>query len=286
MQSPLVLTGAAALLLGLAAAGADAQPEPAKARPKPAAPQTKTTDRTRLALPGRLAPERVTAAAAKWLREALAGQARSEAAEMLSAIVTGSQMGPGEGWFHAGQSKYSWDWLKQHFDVDQNGKITREEFHGPSDLFDRLDRDHDGVLTSSDFDWSERSLFAMQGMPASQWFRMADTNSNGRLSREEWLALFERASKGKDYLTPDDLREAFPLRPPPRPANAPKDSGPSPALLALGVLTGELGSVFEGPRIGGRAPDFALRTVDGKRQIGLSNFLGKKPIVLIFGSFT
>ena len=28
-----------------------------------------------------------------------------------------------------------------------------------------------GVLTSADFDWSDRSLYAMQGMPSSYWFR-------------------------------------------------------------------------------------------------------------------
>lgn len=34
------------------------------------------------------------------------------------------------------------------------------------------------------------------------------------------------------------------------------------------------------------APDFALKTLDGTETIRLSDFRGKKPVVLIFGSFT
>jgi peroxiredoxin len=41
-----------------------------------------------------------------------------------------------------------------------------------------------------------------------------------------------------------------------------------------------------GPRIGQRAPDFVLRTHDGKQRIALTDYLGKKPVVLVFGSFT
>ena len=34
------------------------------------------------------------------------------------------------------------------------------------------------------------------------------------------------------------------------------------------------------------APDFKLKTVDGKREVTLSSFAGKKPVALIFGSYT
>jgi hypothetical protein len=211
-----------------------------------------------------------------------------EIMEMVTAIANGSDMGPGDGWFHPGKSRYGWKWLAERYDLDRNGKITRDEFEGPSELFERLDRNHDGVLTSSDFDWSDRSLFAMQGMPSRFWFRSIDRNSNGRISIDEWKQLFERACKGKDYLTPDDLREAFPVAPPPRPADAPppKDNGPSPLVLMLGLFGGELGSFFEGPDIEQLAPDFILKTHDGKHQVHLADYRGKKPVVLVFGSFT
>ena len=37
---------------------------------------------------------------------------------------------------------------------------------------------------------------------------------------------------------------------------------------------------------GDMAPDFKLKTLDGSRTMRLSQFRGKKPVVLIFGSYT
>jgi hypothetical protein len=223
------------------------------------------------------------------LRLQVAGMRPPEALEMAGALAGLSNMGPGDGWFHDSQSRYTWRWLAARYDADHNGTITRKEFAGPADLFERLDRNHDGVLTASDFDWSDRSLYALQGMPARFWFSMLDRDSNGRVSKEEWLAAFERASKGKGYLTPDDLRETFPTAPPARRVDTPPPkptNEPSPLLLFERFLTGELGSFFEGPAVEQQAPDFTLKTQDGRRTIRLSQFRGHKPVVLVFGSFT
>jgi hypothetical protein len=223
------------------------------------------------------------------LRQSVSKVRQPEIVEMAVAIAGGSEMGPGEGWFHDSKTRFGWKWLAARYDTRHQGRIAAVDFPGPKALFERLDRNGDGVLTSADFDWSDRSLYAMQGMPARFWFSRIDTNSNGRISREEWNDLFNKVSQGKDYLTPDDLREAFPTSPPRRPANAPPPTTsdrPSPLTLAKGLLTGELGSMFEGPDIGQKAPDFELRTEDGKRSIRLSQYLGVKPIVLVFGSFT
>ncbi len=40
------------------------------------------------------------------------------------------------------------------------------------------------------------------------------------------------------------------------------------------------------PREGDPAPDFELRDAAGKNPVRLSDFKGKKPVALIFGSFT
>ncbi len=39
-------------------------------------------------------------------------------------------------------------------------------------------------------------------------------------------------------------------------------------------------------RVGDIAPDFKLKTKDGDREVQLASFRGKKPVVLVFGSYT
>ncbi|MBI3839640.1 MAG: hypothetical protein HY288_17095 [Planctomycetia bacterium] len=39
-------------------------------------------------------------------------------------------------------------------------------------------------------------------------------------------------------------------------------------------------------KAGDLAPDFTLSTLDGKRKITLSDFRGKRPVALMFGSYT
>ena len=40
------------------------------------------------------------------------------------------------------------------------------------------------------------------------------------------------------------------------------------------------------PKVGELAPDFELSDNTGKKSVRLSDFRGKKPVVLLFGSFT
>jgi len=222
----------------------------------------------------------------RWLKDGLSWVCQREFTEVLLAVLGGSSLVPGEGWFHPAQTRYSWKWLADRFGVDpEEGQITRAEWKGPAELFERLDRDGSGAITAADFDWSERSPFVRQSMEASRLFYKFDQNSNGRVSRREWDNLFNKLAKGKDHFTPEDLRELFKQPPPPKKKDK-SAMGPSPAILLQGLLTGELGSFFEGPRIGERAPAFKLPTHDGKKEISLGQFRGQKPVVLIFGSFT
>ena len=43
---------------------------------------------------------------------------------------------------------------------------------------------------------------------------------------------------------------------------------------------------FGGLQVGDVASSFKLPSYDGKSQTDLDNFIGKKPIILVFGSFT
>lgn len=53
---------------------------------------------------------------------------RREFAEMLLAFVEGGRMGPGAGWFHPSQSRYSWRWLATQHGVGPGERITRANF--------------------------------------------------------------------------------------------------------------------------------------------------------------
>ena len=53
-----------------------------------------------------------------------------------------------------------------------------------------------------------------------------------------------------------------------------------------GCYRQEIGSLQPGPDLNQAAPDFTLKTVDGKEEVTLSKLVGPKPVVLIFGNFT
>lgn len=215
----------------------------------------------------------------------------SEAAAMLATILKGGSMGGGDGWFRPGQSRYSWSWLAARHGVNEDGRISRNAWRGSAEMFDRLDRNHDGALSAADFDWSDNSAASREERVYKQWFAKIDGDTNGRISRKEWDGLFERLAAGKGYLTAEDLRQAFPLPGSASGKGAGKKAGQQPPpdfqqILLKGFFTSEIGSPFPGPRIDEPAPDFTLATHDGKQKITLSDFRGKKPVVLVFGSFT
>ena len=42
----------------------------------------------------------------------------------------------------------------------------------------------------------------------------------------------------------------------------------------------------EAPKVGDIAPDFTLQDITGTETVTLSDFRGKKPVALVFGSYT
>jgi hypothetical protein len=208
----------------------------------------------------------------------------SDFALMLRAILSGSMMGQGDGWFKSSESRYNWKWLAERFDVKKKGKIKEEDWTGPKELFTRLDRDRNGTISEDDLDWSSKAAYVKQMNQAYQWLRLVDPNKDQKLTREEWSELFDKLAQGKTYLNADDVRAL--LNPTASAAQFGFPDIPSKATLLKGLLSGELGSPCEGPKIGEKAPDFTLATCDNLKSITLSQFLGKKPVVLVFGSFT
>lgn len=227
---------------------------------------------------------------------------RPEWGDMAVAILKNDFMRPGSGWWKPGVKRYDWNWLSERLDANKDGKVVREEF--PSDLaksdqlFERLDRDGDRQLTAADFDYTESSVpafmnvAAMKGMMSNQLFNRLDKDSNGRVTMQELADFFRYADKEElEFLTPEDLRFAMDEPPSKKPAKPvddnPASAGPSTPAAALRMfLRGELGWLSSGPQLGDAAPDFTLPTHDGTANVKLSDSFGKRPVVLVFGSFT
>src|SRR4051794_14540650 len=76
---------------------------------------------------------------------------------MLAAVLNGSMMGPGDGWFGPAESRYDWPGLAARHGLPRTGVLPRAKFAGPAELFAALDRDGDGLLKAEDFDWSDNA---------------------------------------------------------------------------------------------------------------------------------
>ncbi len=209
---------------------------------------------------------------------------RSEAAKMLVAILRGSQLDGRDGWFGPAESRYSFRWLAERSKLDAKAEaISKEQFAGTAEQFAALDRDGDGKLAPADLDWSDRSPYVMRANMFNQLFRRMDQSGDGRLTKEEFDTLFKRLAKDGDHFTADDFRRAMTPRGPS--GFAPGDA-PSIPTLVKGLFGNEIGAMSEGPKVGDAAPDFTLKTPDGKDTVQLSKLTGTKPVVLVFGNFT
>lgn len=215
-------------------------------------------------------------------RDAVERVRRIEIVEMLSALAHGQPPDAGKGWFHDGESAYHWQWLAELYDANRDGQIDRDEF--PSDtaeLLGRLDRDENGKIEKADLDWSTDSPYVKQMSQTRRLFGPIDRDRNGQITKEEWRAFFDRAALDSASLTPAELQAV--LFPPDPPGS---DDDPSPIDFLRGFVTGELGSISQGPKLGDLAPDFELPDHQHSRRLRLSDLYHEKPVVLIFGSFT
>jgi Iodothyronine deiodinase/EF hand len=202
--------------------------------------------------------------------------------DMLTGILDDEPMGPEFGWFRTAKTQTRFDWTatRRRFDRDNDGRVTKKEWPGSGADFAHLDRDHDGALAPADFDFSGSALAPS---PGSMLFMRADRDGNGRITREEFEAFFRANDSGdQGFLSLSDLQEAF--APPSSPSA--RSGRPSKATLVRGLFRREIGSLEPGPKLDESAPDFTLKTNDGKGEVSLSRLIGPKPVVLVFGSST
>jgi len=229
------------------------------------------------------APEKIPALLTR-IESKFEKDAQPEAIRMLAAILRGSDMGMGSGWFGFPKQKRDWNWLAAEHKLDADDRLTKDDFRGDPMFFERLDRNGDGELKKDDFSWSPDSPFMREQGVANSIFRTMDKGRDAKLSKEELLAFFDKARGDNTELGIDTFRRSFGL------GNStglyfPGDA-PTPDRLIRGFFSSELGSLQEGPGLGDVAPDFELTTQDGSQTIRLKDYLGKKPVVLVFGNFT
>lgn len=184
-------------------------------------------------------------------------------------------------WVRTGQSRYSWNWLAERCDKNGDGSIGRDEFPLSEAVFSRLDRTWDKKLAADDFDWSRDGTLCRQKETTFALFKSVDKNSDGRLSPDEWQAVFAAMAKDKQYLNEEELERLIYL---PRVIKTESET-----KLRTGnseFSPGRMRVRTPVPQPGEMAPDFELRSPDGNTTVKLSSFRGKKPVVLAFGCFT
>jgi len=216
----------------------------------------------------------------------------------------------------ASKTNAVWDLISTQNDVNKDGKVTADEFTRGKVRFERLDRDKDGVLTVADFkrrDSRDRRgsrggrRGGGRGRSASMLFgRLMDTDKNQEVTKKEvnsWVKEHDKNNDGK--LDKDEFgnprRGEFII------GMLDKDED---SMVSLAEFTtefdkaaGEAGVIkvatrrrgnrggrtrpSDGaPKVGVVAPEIHLSYKDGKSKAKLSSFKGKKPVALIFGSYT
>jgi len=157
--------------------------------------------------------------------------------------------------------------------------VTRDRFPGSEEAFNCLDRNWDGKLTPLDFDWSENGVLSRQKESTFALFKSADTNSDGRLTAEEWQSVFAKAVKEGGALNDLELEQLIYLP-------AVKKADKQARSKGLETFLEKQKQGKKAPGLEELAPDFSLPSPDGQTSVQLSSFQGKRPVVLIFGSFT
>jgi hypothetical protein len=232
------------------------------------------------------------------VKQGLSWLLEREAVGHLLFMATDTRGGTGGGgWYRPSQTRYAWDWLKQRFDQDGDGAVSFKEFAGPREWFEALDKTGDGVLRADDFDWNGDTPLAKASSKAKPLFSQIDRDGNGQITHDEWKLWFDALSRGRGYIAQDDLLPLFMERKfggkggtggaKGNAGGGKKNASTGSRLPVLcSYIAGDVGSVSEGPAVNALAPTFTLSTVDGKSKLDFAEHKGKKPQVLIFGSFT
>ncbi len=119
----------------------------------------------------------------------------------------GSQAAPGQG---GGTTNARMQRFLERYDEDADGKVSRQERRGRAEGYDRLDRNEDSSIDTSDMQ-AAGGRGGKGGAPKRlpTRLRSMDGDENGRVSRAEWKGpeqLFDRLDKNGDgSIDPSEL---------------------------------------------------------------------------------
>jgi Ca2+-binding EF-hand superfamily protein len=204
-----------------------------------------------------------------------------------------------------------WSGLAATYDRNHDGRIEPSEYGRDPATFARLDRDHDGVVTRADFDRDlvlpadlvlpmmlnklagERDAESVAIDEALEAMARLDKNGDGRIDRAEFEAGGTAYMPGVDTFATflsgmDEDHDGLLSRTEIANWMARRDTdhdgrlarrertseGPAPALG------------FIPPRDREKAPDFTAAPLAGGAPVTLASLVGKRPVALVFGSFT
>ncbi|MFO1001255.1 MAG: deiodinase family protein [Planctomycetaceae bacterium] len=216
------------------------------------------------------------------MKRAYAGQRMPEAIAMYLVIARGGQMDGDSGWFGPAESRFSWEWLAKLNGIEPDQPLKKDNFKGDEKIFAQLDRDHDGSISAFDLDWSDDNPWVRQSYLINRMYRRIDPSGDGEMTEEDWEKFFRKVAGEKTSFRFEQFRDALI---PPGNGFLPGDE-PRKETLIQGLFSGEIGSMQEGPALEDVAPDFELRPLQGGEPVRLSERIGKKPVVLVFGNFT
>lgn len=201
-----------------------------------------------------------------------------------------------------------WTLLCAQHDADHDGRITATEYGRGETRFRNYDRDADGVLTARDFPdgafvngfnpWLAQMADRDRdrSVPRAEWDAFVaslDADDDGTIGPEELARGMGRAEAGRfdlfllsfdqdldGRLTRADMALAF------ADLDVDRDGIVRGAEMQRWRPTAERPRAPL-PKVGEPAPPFELpRADDPKQTISLASFRGKRPVALIFGSYT
>lgn len=166
--------------------------------------------------------------------------------------------------------------MLERFDANDDGKLTKEEVTS-SRLWQRIvaaDKDEDGVITEEEMSSLSSGRGGRSRGGDATWKFFAekyDVDKDGKVTAAEYTrskTTFARLDRDKDgVLSKQDW------------AGASEDRSRGGGR--------NRGSKTSAPEEGDAAPNFKLTFVsDAKRTVRLSDYVGKKPVALVFGSCT